>query len=65
MRRAVLGDDEVEARIRKAGLAGVRLDERERRCPVFACMRRAVSSWAGVMSTPTGRAPRFASQAEK
>ena len=33
--------------------------------PVFAIMRRAVASCAGVMSTPTGRAPRFASQAEK
>ena len=33
--------------------------------PVFACMRRAVSSCAGVMSTPTGRAPSFASHAEK
>src|SRR5437588_5592965 len=33
--------------------------------PVSRCMRRAVSSWAGVGPTPTGRAPRFASQAEK
>ena len=29
------------------------------------CTRRAVSSCAGVTSTPTGRAPRLASQAEK
>jgi len=28
-------------------------------------MRRAVASCAGVGSTPTGRAPRFASHAEK
>src|SRR4051794_10283317 len=33
--------------------------------PVCACMRRAVSSCAGVGSTPTGRAPCFASRAEK
>src|SRR4051794_18043930 len=33
--------------------------------PVCACMRRAVSSCAGVGSTPTGRAPRRASRAEK
>src|SRR5918912_168929 len=33
--------------------------------PVFAIIRRAVSSCAGVMSTPVTRAPRFASQAPK
>ena len=33
--------------------------------PVSAMARRAVSSCAGVMSTPTGRAPRIASRAEK
>ena len=33
--------------------------------PVRSCMRRAVASWAGVGSTPTGRAPRIASCAEK
>ncbi|OLD98829.1 MAG: hypothetical protein AUG91_08245 [Actinobacteria bacterium 13_1_20CM_4_69_9] len=33
--------------------------------PVCPCMRRAVSSCAGVGSTPTTRAPRRASQAEK
>src|SRR4051812_25626624 len=33
--------------------------------PVLAIIRRAVSSCAGVTSTPTGRAPFFASQAEK
>src|SRR4051812_30051316 len=32
--------------------------------PDSAMQRRAVSSWAGVMSTPTGRAPSLASQAE-
>src|SRR5256714_2573618 len=32
--------------------------------PVSAMQRRAVSSCAGVGSTPTGRAPRFASHAE-
>ena len=30
--------------------------------PVSSCTRRAVSSWAGVTSTPTGRAPCLASQ---
>ena len=34
------------------------------RCPNSAWQRRAVASWAGVTSTPTGRAPRRASQAE-
>src|SRR5438874_4873580 len=33
--------------------------------PVSRISRRAVSSCAGVTSTPTGRAPRFASHAEK
>ncbi len=33
--------------------------------PVFAIMRRAVSSCAGVTSTPIGRAPSLASHAEK
>src|SRR2546423_4074659 len=33
--------------------------------PVSAISRRAVASCAGVMSTPTGRAPCFASHAEK
>src|SRR4051812_8166135 len=33
--------------------------------PVSAIIRRAVASCAGVTSTPTGRAPRLASQAEK
>ena len=33
--------------------------------PVSRIIRRAVSSCAGVTSTPTGRAPRFASHAEK
>jgi len=33
--------------------------------PVSAISLRAVASWAGVMSTPVGRAPSFASQAEK
>ena len=32
--------------------------------PCSAWSARAVSSWAGVMSTPTGRAPRRASHAE-
>ena len=31
--------------------------------PVSTIIRRAVASCAGVMSTPTGRAPRFASHA--
>ncbi len=35
------------------------------RCPVSTMQRRAVSSCAGVTSTPTGRAPCFASHAEK
>ena len=33
--------------------------------PVSDMARRRVSSCAGVMSTPTGRAPRIASRAEK
>ena len=32
--------------------------------PKRSCISRAVASWAGVTSTPTGRAPRRASQAE-
>ena len=32
--------------------------------PVSCWQRRAVASWAGVTSTPMGRAPRRASQAE-
>ena len=33
--------------------------------PCSACMARAVASCSGDWSTPTGRAPRWASQAEK
>ncbi len=33
--------------------------------PCSACIARAVASWFSVMSTPVGRAPRRASQAEK
>ena len=44
---------------------GVRLEERELDARSRAASARAVSSCAGVTSTPTGRAPRRASHAEK
>ena len=64
-RRAVLR----ERRGRSSRRAGRSRPRRPRRAgtrvPVSPCMRRAVSSCAGVMSTPTGRAPRRASHEEK
>ena len=56
-RRAVLGDDEVDARVRQAGRRRRRPRPAGTRSPSPPACRRAVSSCAGVMSTPTGRAP--------
>ncbi len=56
---------EVGARVRKTGHRRRRPRSAGTRSRSRAIIRRAVASWAGVMSTPTGRAPRFASHAEK
>ena len=56
--------DEVERRVgQRHVLAGASTSGNS--IPVSGCIRRAVSSCAGVGSTPTGRAPRRASHAEK
>ena len=47
-----------------SGTSSALASSRGKSRPNSACIRRAVSSWAGVMSIPTGRAPRRASQAE-
>ena len=63
--RAVLGDREVEARVRQRHALCVCLAIRGNSMPVSRWSRRAVSSCAGVTSIPTGRAPRRASHEEK
>ena len=61
--RAVLGDREIEARRRKRHVLRARLDEWEGKT-VLRLAPTGLSSCAGVTSTPTGLAPRRASQAE-
>jgi hypothetical protein len=56
--RAVLGDREVEALVR-SGTSSALASSSGKSRPNSACIRRAVSSWAGVMSTrPAARPPR-------
>ena len=61
---AALGDNQVKTAAGERDVSGVSLEERDE-SPKCSWQRRAVASWAGVRSTPTGRAPHLASQAEK
>ena len=62
-RRTVLRDDEIEL-TRRAGRSRRHRPRRAETRSGLAMQRRALSSCAGVMSTPTGRAPALASHAE-
>ena len=64
-RGAVLREREVERRVRKRHAPPRSPRSAPARTPGSSLIRRAVSSCAGVMSTPVTRAPRFASQAPK
>jgi hypothetical protein len=62
--RPALRDDQVKGRVGQRDSPSVGLHQRKQ-MPNRSWQRRAVSSWAAVKSTPTGRAPRRASQADR
>ena len=63
--RSKLGNGEVERCSPGSGTSSAFASIRGNVGPDSSCIRRAVSSCAGVTSTPTGRAPCLASQAAK